>query len=78
MTTSLDAKINSIVSVLIRPNQTFREITEINQNYFVTAIAIFAISSFFFVSYIDEESVSPLSINEIGLSGMHGSKSRVL
>ena len=66
MTISLDTRIMSVISVMTRPNQTFREITNHNQSYFVFAIAIFALASFFFVGYITEESVSSLPVNEGG------------
>lgn len=66
MTTSLDARINAMISLLIRPNQTFREITENHNNFFVTAIAILVIASFFFFSYTLEDPDTPLPKNELG------------
>ena len=66
MTILLDARIKSVISVMTRPNQTFREITSYNENYFVFAIAIFALTSFFFVGYTTEEAVGSLPVNEGG------------
>lgn len=66
MTISLDTRIRLVISVMTRPNQTFREITNHDQSYFVFAIAIFALSSFFFVGYISEESIVSLPVTEGG------------
>ncbi len=66
MTRSLDARINAMMSVLIRPNRTFSEIAGNHKGYFVAAIALLAISSFFFVNYTTEELDPVLSINEMG------------
>ena len=61
-----DIRIKSIMLVLKQPNQVFDDILENRQDYLLFAIAIFAISSFFFVSYTDEEPLSSVSINELG------------
>ena len=66
MTISLDSRIKSVISVMTRPNQTFSEIANHDQSYFVFAIAILALSSFFFVGFISEESVASLPVNEGG------------
>ena len=66
ITTSLDVRVRSVVLVMTRPNQIFREIMEFDQSYFVFAIAIFALLYFFFVGYSIEESASSLSVNEAG------------
>lgn len=73
----LDARINAIISILTRPNQTFRDITENPINYFATAIAILAVTSFFFISYTVGEPDPSLTINEIGYvwDVMHQSES---
>jgi len=62
----MDARINAMISLLIRPNQTFIEITKNHNDYFVAAIVILAVSSFFFVTYTVEESGTSLPVNEIG------------
>ena len=61
-----DFRIKSIVLVLKRPNQIFDDILENRQNYLPLAIAIFAVSSFFIITYTDEEPLSSVSINELG------------
>ena len=73
----LDARINAIISILTRPNQAFRDITENPINYFATAIAILAVTSFFFISYTVGEPDPSLTINEIGYvwDVMHQSES---
>ena len=66
MRISLDERIKSVISVMTRPNQVFREITNHDQSYFIFGIVIFALASFFFVGFIDEESVASLPVNEGG------------
>lgn len=67
MINSLDAQISSVVSVLRRPNNTFREIAESNQQkYIITAIAILSLSSFFFISMTTEQIDPSIAINELG------------
>ena len=51
---------------MIRPTETFREITKNNQSYFVAAIAIFAASSFFFVYLTRDQPDPSLEISEFG------------
>ena len=61
----LNLQIDAIFSVLIRPNKTFKKITE-KQDYFVTAVMVLVISSFFFISYSLDEQDAPLPTNELG------------
>ena len=52
--------------VLIKPNHTFQQITYHPSKYVVASIIILTLSSFFFISYTEDELDPALTVNELG------------
>ena len=51
---------------MVKPTQTFREVAENDQSYFIVAIAIFVATSFFFINITSDQPDSSLEISEFG------------
>jgi len=51
---------------MTKPNHTFRAIAENNQSYFVVAVAILVIASFFFISLTNDQPDPSLVVSEFG------------